>query len=303
MKSTAAPRWNEDLAFVVVILVWCALVTVALLVRAHRSHNETLATLAHYERLKETLLQPRVIAGQTFPAGTWIGWQDEAHQNVWRIELPGPTRAFGGVFAGTLELKDGENRSGESWVGTLAEASVLGGWPCAAGPVVFAPTQQLLECTTSADHDAYGLSVPSGSSFKFRPGGNEDAIVIGVAPGRSIALPGTGLVASGGGELQLHLDGSVNAVYSPGDTPFRGVTFGRLIRWKYPREQEGVNMPNDTVYPPSLGLRGEVTTPILCDGRTVAPAEVDSLYVPWKESTMEITLKAGNTVGCPVMQR
>ena len=171
---------------------------------------------AHHASLFQVQREPRVIGGFLLPPGATVPWEDDDKTIFSKILLPGPTTELGVRMAGTLEMKAKDEHP--RWTGTLNEGTELGGWTCAAGPVVMTEEGKLVRCTLGAERRLRAFTVPAGSAFYDRFPESDESEQLEVPAGKTVSIPALGTVVPAGFQLDLGRDGTIAKIESDIDT-------------------------------------------------------------------------------------
>ncbi|HEX3347911.1 MAG TPA: hypothetical protein VHS58_07385 [Acetobacteraceae bacterium] len=217
---------------------------------------------AAWARTHETLSAARRIGGLDVPTGTEVTWTDDAHSGVAALEFAGPATLLGVMLAGRLE-----NVDGRWWSGTLAEATRIDGWDCAAGDVWLSPEAHLMRCVLASGGADRGLAIPAGTEVAIAPSHHVGELRL--PTDRTMALPPIGATLPPGGSLFFRADGVVERAYAPSGTTLRvgGIDLQYDVVWTDLHPPANADPGADLQRPNSV--RGELASDATLDGAVV----------------------------------
>ncbi|HEY6254900.1 MAG TPA: hypothetical protein VIY51_03815 [Xanthobacteraceae bacterium] len=181
---------------------------------------------ANLARLQRTLDRDETVDGLPLPAGSTIGFRDEAHSIVVSIDLPRATDIRGLRVVGTLTWYD----FSQLWSGSLAEDQRLDGWPCRAGAVEFDNQGVVQKCELAAEHELLGLTLPPGTNVSRGTDGKAWDFRLPADAGLAVPLlaatvpPGVTLSVASNGRLERIASGHGQAIVVRG-VPLNSMNF------------------------------------------------------------------------------
>jgi hypothetical protein len=197
-----ARRWRVA-AFGTAALLSAPLLAYAVLTiiddaKYHRFRTELHRTLDHDE----------TVTGLALPAGSDIDFSDKSRTQINSVRLPAVTDIRGVRVTGTLAWQD----IGHVWQGTLASDQIIGGFPCAAGPVIFDDDGAVHECKLAAAHPFLGFALPPSTTVT--RGADQAHWKLQLPDNAGLAIPALATTAPPGATLDVTQDGRLERASS-----------------------------------------------------------------------------------------
>jgi hypothetical protein len=217
--------------------------------------------------LQVTLSAPQVIDGLQLPAGTKVHWYDDEHTDVVSVDLPAPIRLLGIKLVGHIGHTDQQ-----SWSATLAQPSLIDGWPCDKGKVTLSRTWRLQRCILASDHTKHRRVFPAGTEADLTPEKGEFGM-FRLPAGRGMLLPDIAAILPPGSTLWIAEDGVIANAYIERATPLlvHGVELWGDVFWRYGTRGLHDDVPN--------ALRGYLARPMTQHGRSFEEGEWVQLWL------------------------
>jgi hypothetical protein len=159
-------------------------------------------------QLHRTLDHDETVTGLALPAGSDIDFTDKSRSQILSVRLPAVTDIRGVPVTGTLTWQD----SSHVWQGTLAGDQIVGGFPCAAGPISFDSDGAVYECRLAAAHGFLGFALPPGTTLT--RGADQAHWKLQLPDDAGLEIPALAATAPAGAALDVTHDGRLERASS-----------------------------------------------------------------------------------------
>jgi hypothetical protein len=204
-SAALAPGWRVA-AFGTAALLSAPFVVGAVLTIVDHAKDKT--SQADRAQLHRSLEHDETVTGLALPAGSDIDFTDKSRSRILSVRLPVVTDIHGVRVTGTLLWQD----SSHLWQGTLAGDQIVGGFPCAAGPVSFDGDGAVQECRLVAAHGFLGFTLPAGTTVT--RGADEAHWKLQLPDDAGLEIPALAATAPAGAALDVTRNGRLERASS-----------------------------------------------------------------------------------------